>query len=199
MVLPQDPERGFVERVVEPSQGRVRSVRTRPGVLQYQDPDLVIERTYDDGRVVTIRNPFIARNQAVTRVQFDFDRNRIVDSFGNVIGSAHMGIPSSGRVAERKIFDLVYRPLGQDPRQFTPKENQEVIERLVLVDRNGNVFTRETSYGLGERYDRSKRGGWYRAQTSRALGIEEGKRMSTRQLRKAVLHREFIVKTLRPR
>lgn len=198
MALPEErPE--FVDRVIEPSQGRVRAVRTRRGVVQYQDPDMVVERTYRDGTVRPLRNLFIARNQAVTRVRFDFERNRIVDSFGEVIGAQHMGIPSSGRVAERKVFDLVYRPLGVDPRRFDTGPNQEVIERLVLVDRNGNVYTRETSYGLGERYDRSERGGWFRRQASQALNLEEGQRVSTRELRRAVLHREFIVKTLRPR
>jgi hypothetical protein len=196
-IIPEGQD--FVDVTIRPSEGRVRAVRVRPGVVQYQDPDVAFRRTYRDGRVVTITNPFITRNNAIARLRFDFDRNRVLDSFDDVVGSRYLGIPSTGRVSERKVFDLRWDRLGTDPRRYDPRPNEEIVERLVLVDKNGNIYTRETSYGLGQKYDRSKRGGWYRAQTSRALGLEEGKRVETRDLQKAVIHREFIRKRLVPR
>ena len=189
----------FVDVVVRPSEGRVRAVRPRPGVVQYQDPDVRFDRHYRDGRVVPITNPFMTQNNALARLRYDFDRNRALDSFGQEVGARFLGIPSSGRVSERRVFNLQWERLGVDPRRYTPRDNEEVIERLILVDRKGNIFSRETSYGLGEKYDRDRRGGWFRAQTSRALEAEEGKRLTTRELQRAVLHREVVVKRLVPR
>jgi len=195
--FPGDVE--FIDRIVRPSEGRVRAVRVRPGVVQYQDPDVRFERTYRDGRVVQITNPFMTQKNAIARLRFDFDRNRVLDSYGEPVAARYLGIPSSGRVSERRVFNLTWDRLPVDPRRYTPAGNEEIIERLVLVDRKGNIFTRETSYGLGQKYDRALRGGWYRAQTSRALELEEGKRVETRDLQKAIIHREFIVKRLVPR
>ncbi len=189
----------YEERPIVPSEGRVRAVRVRPGLVQFQDPDEVIERTYADGRIVTIRNQFIAREQAIPRLHFDFQVNRIRDSFGRFVGVAHLKVPAMGRVVDFVELQARYRPLTIDPRRYDVRENEEIIERLVLLDREGNIVTRETSYGLGQKYDRARRGKWFFGVTRDRIGVETGKKVETRELEKAVLSREFIVKRIGPR
>lgn len=185
--------------VITPSQGNVRAVRTGPKTIAFQDPDLVIQRTLPDGRVIQIRNLFISREPAIDRLKYDFDRNRIVDTFGTTVGTKHIGLPTAGRVVDYKTLTATWSPLTTDPRKYIPAANEEVVERVVFMNREGKLVTEHTSYGLGRKYDRSKTGWWWAGKAKEALGIEPGEKVTTKELQRAVVHREFVVKRLTPR
>ena len=181
------------------SKGRVRAVRTGPKTIAYQDPDYKVLRVYPDGTTRTLHNLFISREPAIDRLVFDFKSNKILDSFGNSVGLRHLGIPSVGRVTDYKVMTVKHMPMIGDPRRFIPASNQEIVERVVFVDKNGKLIVSRTSWGLGQKYDRSKRGGWWIDKAKKAAGLEPGEKATTRELKRAQIHREFVVKTLTPR
>ena len=194
MVYPPPPP--WKDEAIVSSKGAVKAVYHRGKLIGYQDPDAVFRRTYPDGRVTTYRNPFIGREFAVDRLHYDFNQRGVFDSFGNRVGVANLAIPGAGRVTDYKTLQARWFKLTTDPRRFSPASNQEVIERVIFVDREGRLRLVRTSYGLGQRYDRSKYGGRWRSWASRALGLPDDARVGTQELQKAVLHKEFIVKTL---
>lgn len=197
--MPYDPITGITTEVYTPSRGRSRVVKKAGRVVGYQDPDLVMKYTQPDGKVTWGRNLFVSREVAVERLTYNFKINRVQDSFGRSVGVANLGLPVTGRIAEYKTMDVTWKPLTTDPRRFKPTGNQEVVERTVFVDRNGNLRLVRTSYGRGKKYDKSKYGGRWRSAASRALGLDPGERVTTAELEKAVVKREFIVKELKPR
>jgi len=186
-------------RIINPSKGRVRSVQLGGGRIGFQDPDLVYQQMRPDGRIVTIRNVFISREPAIERLTFNFGTNRINDSLGQQVGVGNLGLPTTGRIAEYKIQTSTWMPLGVDPRRYRPAVNEEIIERVIFVDREGRLRVVRTSYGLGEKYDLSKYGGRWRSWASRALGLPEDERLTTEKLKKAQVSREFILKRTIPR
>lgn len=161
---------------------RVRVVRDRQGrVVGFQDPDK--------------RNIFIRRVDAVPRLRYSVERSQVEDSFGNRVGVGALGLPLRGYDVAFKVKEAAYRPLAIDPLSFRPNPDQELIEKTTYTTKDGKLVTSEMSYGLGEKYDPSKTGRKWRHEASKALGRPEGERLPTRDLKRAVLYKEFIVKT----
>ena len=173
MVTPAPEERGQRVRVVRDKSGRV---------VGFQDPDR--------------GNVFITRSDAIPRLRFSVDNQRIEDSFKNPVGVGSLGLPGRGVTVGFKVKEATYKPLSTDPTTFTPRPNQEIVERTVFIDRNGKLVSSETSYGLGKKYDPSKTGGRWRRAASKAVGAGEGQRLPTRDLKRAVAYHEFLVKDI---
>lgn len=162
---------------------RVRVARDRKGrVVGFQDPDK--------------RSVFISRKDAISRLRINKDTRQVEDSFGNRVGIGALGLPGRGIELTYKTKSAAYKPLATDPRSYNPKPNEEIIERTTFATKGGKLITSETSYGLGEKYDPSKTGGRWRRDASKALGVSEGGRLPTRDLKRAVLHKEFIIKRI---
>jgi len=162
---------------------RVRIARDRKGrVVGFQDPDK--------------RSVFITRADAVKRLRINKDTRQVEDSFGNRVGVGALGLPGRGVELVYKTKTAAYTPLGADPRTYNPKPNEEILERTTFATKEGKLVTSETSYGLGEKYDPSKTGGRWRRDASKALGVPEGGRLPTRDLQRAVLYKEYIVKRI---
>ena len=185
--------------VISPSQGRVRAVRTGPKTLAFQDPDMVLQRTQPDGKIITLRNLFINRETAINRLTYDFQRNRVVDSVGVSVAAKHIKLPLAGRVVQYGVLDAKWIPLDVDPRKYIPAANEEVLERITFVDRQGNLVIEYKSYGLGKKYDRSKGGGCFVDRAKKALGREPEDKVTTKELQRAVVQRQFVLKRLTPR
>lgn len=167
----------------DPRDLRVRVVRDRRGeFVGFQDPDK--------------RSIFISRKDATSRLRINKDTRQVEDSFGNRVGVGALGLPGRGVELLYKTKAASYRPLAADPRTYNPRPNEEILERTTFATKGGRLITSETSYGLGEKYDPSKTGGRWRRDASSALGVPEGGRLPTRDLRRAVLHKEFIVKRI---
>jgi hypothetical protein len=173
MVLPSEPAQGPRVRVVRDSQGRF---------IGFQDPDR-------GGR-------FISRADALSRLRYSTEEAAILDSFGNRVGVGALSIPGRGVGVAYKFKTVEYTPLSVDPQKFKPGTNQELIERTVFIDSEGNLVTSEMSYGLGTEFDPAKGGGRWRKAASEALGIPEQERRPTRELRRAVAYQQYIVKTI---
>ncbi len=162
---------------------RVRIARDRKGrVVGFQDPDK--------------RSVFISRADAVKRLRINPDTRQIEDSFGNRVGVGALALPGRGIELVYKTKMASFTPLAVDPRTYNPKPNEEIIERTTFATKKGRLITSETSYGLGEKYDPSKTGGRWRRDASKALGVSEGGRLPTRDLQRAVLHKEYIIKRI---
>lgn len=162
---------------------RVRAVRDSRGrIIGFQDPDF--------------GNRFISRSEAINRLKYDRGLEQIVDSFGNGVGIGSIAFPSRGEEVAFKTKNAIYTPLPTTPENFRPKPNQELIERIVVIDKDGNLHRFENSYGLGKRYDQSRRGGWWRKSISDSLGIPANERIPSSDLRRAVVRKDFILKNL---
>ncbi len=162
---------------------RVRVVRDRQGkVVGFQDPDRA--------------SRFISRADALPRLRYSIDNQRIQDSFGNEVGIGALGVPGRGISVAFKVKEATYKPLPTDATTFSPRPNQEIVERTVFIDRDGKLIESQTSYGLGEKYDPSKTGGKWRRDASKAVGAKEGERLLTSDLKRAVAHHEFLVKDI---
>lgn len=162
---------------------RVRVVRDKSGrVVGFQDPDK--------------RNIFISRADAIPRLRYSVDRQRVEDSFKNEVGVGALGLPGRGVSVAFKTKQATYQPLPTDPTTYTPRPNQEIVERTVFIDRDGKLVSSETSYGLGKKYDPTKAGGRWRRAASKAVGAGEGQRLPTRDLKRAVAHSQFLVKDI---
>ncbi len=138
---------------------------------------------------------FISRSEAIPYLQLDAERGVVVDSVGNTAGIGAVTYPRSGVEVQFVQRRARYMPTDQMPDRIRPGANQEIIERQVLVGADGKLVEIETSYGLGQRYDPSKRGGWWRQKASQALGLAEGQRLATRDLEKVIVSRQFLIKT----
>lgn len=160
---------------------RVRAVRDASGrVIGFQDPDQ--------------GNRFITRDQALNRLRYDPSQEQILDSFGNPVGAGSLAFPERGfSVATRSRF-VNYRAGGDDPMLIRIRTGEELVEQVTFVDRNGRVYTVEHSFGKGRSYDPTVKGGWFRQKASEALGLRENERIPTRDLERAVVRRDYIVK-----
>jgi len=202
VVLPTIPvgPLGYNEIILEPSRGRTRIVETRPGVFQYQEPDEVKAREYADGRIVIIRNEFVRLGQAYRGLSYDFETSRLKDGFGNRAPISAIGLPARGETHKFVNVSATWRPLEGAVTRFRPAGNQEIIERVWFVNRDGSIFKQDFSYGRGEKYDRTQTGSKWRYRAAQAMGETSdpgpGSRMTTDELKKAVLRREFLVKTV---
>lgn len=169
-----------------PSGGRVRVVKDAGGrVVGFQDPDR--------------NNVFIKRSEALKRVEYDVQSQTVKDSFGGTLGIADLVFPKRGQTVAYAVKEAEYQRLLQDPRAFRPSPNQEVIERVVVVTADGKFKSVETSYGLGQRFDPAKAGGRFRAGVATAEGVPVSKRLPTKDLERAIVFSEFLVKTTRTR
>jgi hypothetical protein len=173
MVLPGEVPQGPRVRVVRDAQGRF---------IGFQDPELGAR--------------FISRADAISRLRYSTERAAILDSFGNEVGVGALALPGRGQQVAYKFKTVEYTNLNLAPQEFTPGTNQELIERTVFIDAEGNLVTSEMSYGLGTKFDPAKGGGRWRKAASEALGIPEQERKSTRELKRAVAYQEYIVKTI---
>jgi len=162
---------------------RVRIVRDRKGrVVGFQDPDR--------------RSVFITRADAVPRLRINPNTRQVEDSFGNQVGVGALGLPGRGIDVAFKVKMASYVPLRTDPKTYNPKPNEEIIERTTFATKEGKLVTSETSYGLGEKYDPAKTGGRWRRDASKAVGAGEKARLPTRDLQRAVLYKEYMVKRI---
>ena len=142
---------------------------------------------------------FINYKDAIRRARFNFDAGRPIDSRGRFIAVERLRLPQRGSVITFPTVQARFLNFTGDPRTFRPGANQEIIEELVLVDRQGNIFTRQFSMGLGRRYDRSKVSkAWFR-ETASAAGVRKGEPGAYKSAQGAVLSRRFVIKTIRSR
>lgn len=171
-----------------------------PGPSFAPGEGVAVART-SGGRLIGFRDPetgrFISRSTALSRATYDPQAGQIKDSFGNPIGVGAFRLPAGGAIRETQNTIQTWKGLDVDARQFRPAANQEIIERVTVIDKAGKLRTFEISYGLGGKYDprAPNKGSKWRFETSKALGIAEGERARTSRLREAVAYREFIVKT----
>lgn len=163
-------------------QGPVRFARDRLGRSFFTDPDTGRRITSDD---------------ALRRVTYDFRSGRIRDSFGHYVGMAALRLPGSGRVVTLPNMDVIYSNLIRDPRIYRVAGNEELIERLVVVERNGRLRTVNISYGLGRNYDPARSGKRWAAELASSTGVKPGRPEAYRTYKEAVLDRTFIIKTWR--
>lgn len=185
----------YTDEVLDEGGERVRAIRMQDGTYRYQDPDRAILRTDAEGSRV-IRNGFIAAEDGIARLQFNFDSGQLEDSFGTGVGVGALNMPKRGVTVDYVEASATYSPLGGNPESVRPDANQEIIERVYFVDRDGNIITLETSYGLGQIYDPTKSGGRWRRAASEALGLPENSRAPTSELKEAELNREFLIKEI---
>lgn len=165
---------------------RVRVVRDQRGYLVgYQDPDA--------------NNRFIRRVDAIKRLAYDYEKSRLADSFGRAVVSGDLQTILRGERVSFIQRDAVYTPMTESPNRFRPASNQEVIERVLVVDKGGRVREFDTSYGLGVRYNEHRYGGRFRQNISNALGLPENARIPTSDLKRAVYSVEYLVKTIVPK
>lgn len=139
----------------------------------------------------------ISSDDALRRVTFNFEEGRIRDSFGRFVGVAALRLPGSGRIVTLPNMDVVYSNLLRDPRIYRVAGNEELIERLVVVDRNGRMRTVNISYGLGRNYDPSRSGKRWAAELASSTGVKPGTPEAYRSYKEAMLDRSFIIKTWR--
>lgn len=176
MVLPTNPE-----QPPEPAPG-VRVVRSEDGTFRgFQDP---------------ANGQFISRSAALDRLTYSVEQGALVDSFGNTAGVGSIAIPGRGIQVTYKTAEADYARLDTNPATFKPETNQEIVERVVFTDQDGHLVTLETSYGLGQDYNPKQTGGRWRRGAAQALGVDEGTRLPTADLERAVIYKEFIVKTI---
>ncbi len=173
MVLPTEPEGEL---------GLVQVVRNQEGRF-------IGFRDVDTGR-------FISRADAIPRLRYSVEKSSIIDSFGTTIGPGSLALPQRGETVSFKLREAEYLPLQQSPESYRPNANQEIIERTILVTREGKIITDEVSHGLGTAYDPAKYGGHWRKKAAEALGVREGDRLPTVDLKRAVVYREFLLKTI---
>ena len=173
MVLPFEEPVGPQVRVVRSSDGRF---------IGFQDPAL--------------GSRFISRAEALGRLTFSVETSDLVDSFDNHVGVGSIRMPSSGIEIGYKIRTVTDLPLTSDPSIFNPDPNQQIVERVVFVKSDGTLTTMETSYKLGQAYDPASTGGRWRQSASEALGLKEGERLPTADLQRAVVLKEFFVRTI---
>lgn len=176
---------------IGPVTRRVRATHVRGQGVRFYDPDAVIN---PDGSIARRAGARISREEALGGLRFDFRRNRIVDSFGSIVGRSHLRLPGEGRVAEYFGRQATFRPLYGDPRFYRPQQGEEIIERVRFINRDGTISSVEISYGRGERYDRSRGQGKWTAAAKRASGWKPGDKVDYNALRETVLDREIMVK-----
>lgn len=175
----------MVLREGEPSPGERAVIRVLPdGRRQWYDPDT--------GRI-------ISRADAVRRVRFDFETGWVRDSFGRNVGVGNLRIPQGGIARVYKTVDVRYGRLVADPSRLTPGNNQEIVERVTMINRDGTLRTVETSWGLGKRYDPSQYTKRWASEAADAAGVRIGDRGAYEKMKGAVLQKEYIVKTIVPR
>lgn len=163
---------------------RVRIVRDKSGNISgFQDPD--------------DRNRFITKTEAVSRLSYDFKIESITDSFGNTMESGGLAAPLKGFDYVFTRVSVHWTPIDVPVERVVPGPNQEIVERVTFIDRDGNLIVHETSYGLGQRYDETKYGGRWRHFASQALGEDSSARLPTEDLQKAVAYKEYLLKTTR--
>jgi hypothetical protein len=197
------PEYNTFLELLSESRGRTRIVDMGRGNYQFQDPDYAALMQRPDGSTFVERNVFIGNAYAVEHLAYNYDLGFVADSFGTRVPLAALAFPKRGTVVEYKTLTATWKPLDKDPRQFKPNANQEIVERVIFMDGHGNLQTLDMSYGKGKKYDRSKTGEKWRYFAGRMAGEEEdpgaGNRLSTRELQKNVVSREFLVKEMTPR
>lgn len=162
---------------------RVRAVRDSSGrVVGFQDPDQ--------------GNRFISRADAINRLKYSPQQGQILDSFGNPVGVGALQFPGRGLEIATTNKILSYQRAGDDPMLIKVRSNQELVEQITLINKDGSLTQIETSYGHGKGYDPTKRGGWFRQKASEALGVPASQRLTTSDLYRSVARRDFIVKTV---
>jgi hypothetical protein len=161
----------------------VRIVRDPLGVvIGFQDPDA--------------GNRFITRYEALERSSFSVERGAMIDSFGNTFQAGALATPQAGRVVTYTHVSASYVPISGNPANITPGPNQEIIERQIIITPGQKLETLEISHGRGERYVEGKHGGAWRREAGKKLGEKEGKRIPTRDLKRAIAHVEYLLKTV---
>lgn len=139
---------------------------------------------------------FISRTEAVQRLTFSVEGSDLVDTFGEHVGVGSIKIPASGIEIAYKVRTTTDKQLTVDPSTFKPEPNQQIVERVVFAGADGRLHTMETSYRLGRQYDPSLTGGRWRQAASEALGLKQGERLPTADLQRAVIMKEFIIRTI---
>lgn len=162
---------------------RVRVVKDQTGrIVGYQDPDF--------------NNRFITRDEAIIRMKFNVETSEIIDSFGRSVGEGVFAYPLRGRTVTFVEREARYIPLTEHPLRFRPASNQEIVERVTVIGKDGKLYSFETSYGLGVKFSEHKYGGRYRQKISDALELPENERLPTSDLQRAVINVEYLVKTI---
>lgn len=200
MPIPASPD--YVDQVITPTAGNVRAISMGAGRTAFQDPDMVVRRVYPDGSTRLIQNMFISREAAIGRLRYNEPLGRVIDSRGRIVGVGSLRLPATGRVWNYGRQTARWKPMRTITEGYRPKSNQEIIERLVLIDKDGRLRIVQTSYGRGRPYNSEKRGRWWLGETLNAAGMSKPEgRLSEdayKRLQETVVNRQFILKTLAP-
>lgn len=167
-----------------PQPPRVRIVRDKAGkIVGYQDPDA--------------GSRFISRADAVKRLKVSVETGNITDTFGNQAGPGSVHIPAGGITHIMRDRTVVYQGLDVPPGRFTPGPNQELVESTYFITKSGKVERVDISYGLGNDYNKNLYHGKWRAGASEALGLDPNVRLPSADLKRAVLTKQYVVKTIK--
>ena len=163
-------------------------------VIISRDANGIIRR-YGDPDTGTV----LRKNDALLRLRIDVERGQIVDSFGNSITVRELQVLRTGETfRSTNPFVNVTQTTAATSipvDQIRPGRNQEIIERLIISGKDGQVHKIDISYGAGKRYDPHAKGSAWRTKVSGAVGAGAGERLSTGDLERAVISKTFVIRT----
>jgi len=159
---------------------RVSIRRTEKGrIARYHDPDT--------GKPLT-------KSEAIRRMTFDEKRGVMTDSFGATFYEGEARLIRNKETPGLLNVRQVSAPLNKVLSRYKPAPNEEIIERLVVAGSGGKVHKIDISYGQGEEWTKTGQSkAWY-GKMREALDLPEGERMSTDDLHKAILSRQYVVR-----
>jgi hypothetical protein len=182
---------------IRPSQGRVVATEVSPGRYYFEDPDVVTEIVSATGESEIITGASLRQEEGIARLRYDFEAKSLVDSFGNAVSQSVLRFPEEGRSVLYRNRERVYTKLDVLPQRYHVADDEELVERITYLRPDGTIVTQDLSYGRGRpfrHYTTGKK--WWQAGAS-ALGIEEGteesRRLTTRDIERAILRTDYIL------
>jgi len=151
----------------------------RGAIRRYGDPDT--------GQTLT-------RNEAIGRMKYNFSTGEIEDSMGNSLKIGEIALKRGHETSDLINARQVTSPMNRNPYTYKTARNEELIERLIVVGKNGEISKIDISYGSGKSYDPNRLGGTWRAKVANAVGLEKGERLPTADLERMVVSKQIVVR-----
>lgn len=159
---------------------RVWVSRDEAGIIRrYGDPD--------SGKTLT-------RNEGIRRMSFNQTTGQVEDSLGNQIRLGELSLRAMHETEGLINVRQTTSPLKTNPWTYATKKNEEIIERLIVIGKDGKINKIDISHGQGKMYDPSAKGKVWRADISNALGLDKDDRLTTDDLEKMVVHKQIVVR-----
>jgi len=189
----------FLDETITESEGRAVWERLPEGGGQWRDPDAAYRRWYPDGSSELIEHPILRSVDAVERLGYDFNVQRIRDSYGRFVGTGALVFPEEGVLfTGLRGTEMFTTPFTLRPEAYEATPGTELIERVVFINRDGSLRLQESILRLGNDYDPSHHSGGFIREGMAAAGVRrEGPRLTAEQYKKvlgAVIHREYLVR-----